>query len=401
MLVPGVGIPPAGGRHEHDESAPPVTAAGAPAHPRLRPPTYRTLVLIGVVVLLAALALAAGAALTPYVLVLILAFVINPAVDWLEKRGVRRGLGTVLIIVGILAALAVVAYLVVDRLVEQASALIAAWPEVSATLVVDLQASGLPTGVVDPLVSFIDDLPDLIVNLAPELLRTAVAAIGSGIVALVTLAGLPFFLYYVLVDRSGLVRGAYGLIPEEHVDSARDMAGIANGVFAAWAWSQLLLALSVSVPVFIGFLLFGILVDPFYTNFALLFAAIAFFAEFIPIVGAYLAMIPAVVITLAAVGPLGAVLTAGLFTSVQLFEGSVLVPRIQGRALSLPPAVVLVALVVGVTLGGFLGVLIALPVTATLRAVIAYLYDRAAAPRPERVGAEAVLAHAPPDHEST
>ncbi len=378
-----------------------MTATGAPMYPRLRPPTYRTLVLIGVIVLLAALALAAGAALTPYILALVLAFVINPAVDWLEKRGVRRGLGTVLIIVGILVALAAVAYLVVDRLVAQASALIAAWPEVSAALIANLQASGWPSGIVDPLVSFIDGLPDLIINIAPDLLRTAVGAIGSGIVALVTLAGLPFFLYYILVDRPGLVRGAYSLIPEEYVDSARDIAGISNGVFAAWAWSQLLLSLSVSVPVFVGFLLFGILVDPFYANYALLFAAIAFFTEFIPIVGAYLALIPAVVITLAAVGPLGAVLTAGLFTSVQVFEGSVLVPRIQGRALSLPPAVVLVALVVGVALGGFLGVLIALPVTATLQAVIAYLYDRAAGPPPEPVGAEAVLAHAPPDHEST
>ena len=96
-----------------------MTATGAPGHPRLRPPTYRTLVLIGLVSLLAALALAAGAALTPYILALILAFVINPAVDWLEKRGVGRGLGAVLIIGGIVAAVAAVAYLVVDRLIEQ------------------------------------------------------------------------------------------------------------------------------------------------------------------------------------------------------------------------------------------------------------------------------------------
>lgn len=68
--------------------------------------------------------------------------------------------------------------------------------------------------------------------------------------------------------------------------------------------------------------------------------------------------------------------------AVQIFEGSILVPRIQGEALNLPAAVVLVALVVGVALGGFLGVLIALPVTAMLRAVIAYLYERAAAPSP-------------------
>ena len=224
-----------------------MTASGASAHPRVRPPTYRTLVLIGVAVLLVVLALAAGAALTPYILALILAFVLNPAVDWLEKRGLRRGLGTVLLIVGILAAVAAVALLMVDRVIEQASALIASWPQVSSTLIADLQALGLPLGIVDPLVSSIDRLPDVIVNLGPDLLRTAVAAIGSGIVALVTLAGLPFFLYYVLVDRPGLVRGAYSLIPEEYVDSARDISGIANGVFGAWAWSQLLLSLSVSV----------------------------------------------------------------------------------------------------------------------------------------------------------
>jgi predicted PurR-regulated permease PerM len=366
-----------------------MTSIHAPAHPRLRAPTYRTLVLIGVVVVIAVLALATGAALAPYVLALILASVINPAVDWLERRGVRRGPGTLLIIAGMLAAVVAVAYLVADRLVDQASALVAAWPEFSTSLIADLQRSGLPTGAVDPLVSFIGDLPGLIVRIGPDLLATAVSAIGSGIVALVTLAGLPFFLYYVVVDRVVLVRGAYGLIPEEYVDSARDIAGIASGVFAIWARSQLLLALSVAVPVFIGFLLLGILVDPFFTSFALLFAAIAFFTEFIPVVGAYLAMIPAVVITLAAVGPLGAVFTATLFAAVQLFEGSVLVPRIQGRALDLPPAAVLIALVIGVTVGGFLGVLIALPVTATFRAVIAYLYDRAAAPSPEPTGAAA------------
>ena len=140
-----------------------------------------------------------------------------------------------------------------------------------------------------------------------------------------------------------------------------------------------------SGPVFIGFLLL-ILIDPFFASVALLFAAIAFFAEFIPIVGAYIAMIPAVIISLAAVGPLGAALTAVLFIAVQLIEGSVLVPRIQGRALNLSPAVVLVALVIGATLGGFLGVLIAPAVTATLQAVVAYLYDRAAATPSAPVG---------------
>jgi predicted PurR-regulated permease PerM len=89
-------------------------------------------------------------------------------------------------------------------------------------------------------------------------------------------------------------------------------------------------------------------------------------------------MIPATIITLAAVGPLGAVLTLALFVTIQFFEGSVLIPRIYSSALALPAAVVLLALVVGVSLGGFFGVLIALPATAAIRAIVDYLYRRAA-----------------------
>jgi hypothetical protein len=59
-----------------------------------------------------------------------------------------------------------------------------------------------------------------------------------------------------------------------------------------------------------------------------------------------------------------------------------------GSCLAAPTGVVLVALVIGVALGGFLGVLIALPVTATLRTVVAYLYDRAAAAPSEPVGSD-------------
>ena len=55
---------------------------------------------------------------------------------------------------------------------------------------------------------------------------------------------------YVVVDHAGLVRGAYSLIPEEYVDSARDISAIANGVFGAWAWSTP--AKDGTVPVALG-----------------------------------------------------------------------------------------------------------------------------------------------------
>ncbi len=346
--------------------------------PRFRPPTYRSLVFIGALVLIGILAFAAGGPLTPYFIGLILVFILNPVVDWLERRGLGRGFATMAVIVGGLILVGLFVWTVLGTVVEQATSLIATWPEFSASFEEWLLGSGLPSVVVEAGVGFLDALPETMAELAPQLARTALIAVGSGIVAIISLAALPFFIYYALSDRPNLVSGAYRLIPEEFVEAAQDIAQILNRVFGAWARGQLLLSISVGLPVFVGFLILGVFVDPFYTDFALLFGTIAFFTEFIPIVGAYLAMIPAIIITLAAVGPVGAILTAVLFIAIQFFEGSVLIPRIQGSALALPPAVILLALVVGVSLGGFFGVLIALPATAALRAVTDYLYRRAA-----------------------
>lgn len=346
--------------------------------PRFRPPTYRSLVFIGALVLIGILAFAAGGPLTPYFIGLILVFILNPVVDWLEQRGLGRGFATMAVIVGGLILVGLFVWTVLGTVVEQATSLVATWPEFSASFEEWLLGSGLPSAVVEAGVTFLDALPETMAELAPQLARTALIAVGSGIVAIISLAALPFFIYYALSDRPNLVSGAYRLIPEEFVEAAQDIAQILNRVFGAWARGQLLLSISVGLPVFVGFLILGVFVDPFYTDFALLFGTIAFFTEFIPIVGAYLAMIPAIIITLAAVGPVGAILTAVLFIAIQFFEGSVLIPRIQGSALALPPAVILLALVVGVSLGGFFGVLIALPATAALRAITDYLYRRAA-----------------------
>ena len=355
-----------------------MTVASRETGPRFRPPTYRSLVFISVLVILAVLLYAAGGPLTPYLIGLILVFVLNPVVDWLERRGMGRGLATMLVIVAGIVFIGLFVWLVLGTVLDQARQLVAGWPEMSDSLQDWLAASSLPPNVIDAATTFLQELPETIAEIAPELARTIIVALGSGIVALISLAALPFFIYYALSDRPNLVSGAYRLVPEEFVEAAQDIVQILNGIFGAWARGQLLLSTSVGVPVFLGFMVLGALVDPFYADFALLFGTIAFFTEFIPIVGAYLAMIPATIISLAAVGPAGALLTLGLFVTIQFVEGSVLIPRIYSSALALPAAVILLALVVGVSLGGFFGVLIALPATAAIRAVTDYLYRRAA-----------------------
>ncbi len=105
--------------------------------------------------------------------------------------------------------------------------------------------------------------------------------------------------------------------------------------------------------------------------------------EFIPNVGPILAAVPAILIALFQGSywlPLSnfwfAVLVAGLYVLIQQVEANLLIPRIMGRSLNLHPLVVLVAVILGGSLAGILGVLIAAPTVATLRVLGEYIYRR-------------------------
>ena len=103
---------------------------------------------------------------------------------------------------------------------------------------------------------------------------------------------------------------------------------------------------------------------------ALPLAVIVFVTAYIPIVGATLAGIVAALVALVANGPLAAVIVVGIVVLVNQIEGNLLQPLVMGRALKLHPLVVLIALTVGATLGGILGAIVAVPLTAAAWAVL-------------------------------
>jgi len=90
--------------------------------------------------------------------------------------------------------------------------------------------------------------------------------------------------------------------------------------------------------------------------------------DVIPFIGGYLASAPAI-LAVSGTGSSMAIVAIAMF-AYQEFESRILVPRIYGRTLRLPPAVVLIALLIGGTLLGILGALLALPVAAGLRMVV-------------------------------
>ncbi len=133
-----------------------------------------------------------------------------------------------------------------------------------------------------------------------------------------------------------------------------------------WMHGQLILGLLVGIFVFIGLSILGI-------RHALLLALIAGIFEIIPVFGPILGAVPAIIMSFTDGGIGLALLVAGLYVIIQQLESNVIYPLVVKKIIGVPPMVVIISLMVGFVLGGFLGVVLSIPIAT---AFIEYLHDR-------------------------
>ena len=145
---------------------------------------------------------------------------------------------------------------------------------------------------------------------------------------------------------------------------AKNVTTIANDVLGAYVRAQLTLGVVVGAVVFVGLFALGI-------RFAALLGLIAGVFELIPIIGPLLGAIPGILVALAT-SPGDLLWVVLLYTGVQLVENAVLVPRIQGRAVDIHPAIIMLLLVISSEVAGLWGVIVAVPLAAVTRDVFLY-----------------------------
>jgi predicted PurR-regulated permease PerM len=188
---------------------------------------------------------------------------------------------------------------------------------------------------------------------------------------------IPIWAFYILRDRVRLTQAFADALPYTWRDEIWAVLAIIESVIGRWLRAQLLLGLIVGLATFGGLLLLGALIDPRFTQFAVLLAVIAGILELLPIIGPIISMIPTLLVALTTSDPiLAAVAVVILYLVVQQVEGAVLVPKIQGSAVELHPSVVIFVLIVGGAIAGLLGAILAIPITAAGRDVYRYLFRR-------------------------
>jgi predicted PurR-regulated permease PerM len=340
------------------------------------------LFVLAVGVLLVWLVWSARGALPAFIIGLALAFVLDPVVTLLQRRGLPRWAGVLVCYVGLVAlAWALVAF-AVPPIARQARDFITHLPELGAAIA-NVQQSVVEWYRSLPLPPELRAILDESIRSAEQAFAAAIREIlGPAVSGVLRTAGfilglvvIPVWLFYVLKDRERFPRAVTGALPDHWRADASNVLAILARVGGRWVRGQLVLGIAIFVATVIGLTILTIIGFSEFGEFTLVLALIAGVLEWFPIIGPIVAAIPAVLIGLT-IGPPATIAAIVLYIGIQQLENNLLVPKVLGDAVQLHPAVLIVALVVGGALFGIGGAILAAPTVAAGRDLYRYAYQR-------------------------
>jgi len=300
---------------------------------------------------------------------LFLSFAAEPAVQFLARRGVRRGLATgAVFLVGLLVAAGMVVAMV-PLFVQQVTDLIDSVPRSINDLneIVD----GLP------LIPSVEVTPELEVELRSlalefgERARTVALGAAGNVVslgatafaALFQLLAVGLVTFYLVTDGPRLRRTLARPLPPERQREMLAIWELAIAKTGGYIYSRLLLAFACGLAHLLLLLILGV---PFALPLALW---VGVTSAFVPVVGTYLGGVLLVLVALVN-NPINALWVVAFIVLYQQLENYALAPAIQSRTMDVHPAVAFVAVLIGGTLLGGVGALLALPATAIIQALL-------------------------------
>ncbi|MGI8792083.1 MAG: AI-2E family transporter [Acidimicrobiales bacterium] len=292
--------------------------------------------------------------------------VLAPAVDALERRGLRRGLATALVFVTGLVLVSAMLYAFVRPIATRADDFVEALPQ----FVEDAKAGEGPIGglvVRWNIDTYIEDnqqrLSDAVSNAGAPALNVA-RTVANTVFSLVTILVLTVLM---LLEAPRITAGLLSLLAEDRRDRVRKVAQDASQAISGYVVGNLLISIIAGLATFI---VLSIVKVPFSGVLGLWVA----FTDLIPMVGATLGAIPT--IGFAFLHSTSAGVTALVFYIVyQQFENHFLQPAVMSKTVNLSPLAVLTSVLIGVELFGVVGALLAIPAAGVIQVVTRDIYD--------------------------
>jgi predicted PurR-regulated permease PerM len=343
----------------------------------IRPPSWRwILTLLAVIfgVWLVAVAVTSllrqvSDLLTWAVVALFASFALEPAVDWLARRGWRRGLATGAILLAVAVFAVVMVALMIPLVVDQLRALIEAAPDILTTVSryterwfnFEISQATLE----DQLNNANSDLAGFATNIAGNVFGFASSIIG----AIFMLLTIGLFTFYLTADGPRFRRAVLSVLPPARQQRVLWTWEVAIEKTGAYLYSRLLLAVISGLATFVVLTALGI---PFAVPLAVWMGLVS---QFIPTVGTYIAMALPLLVSVVE-SPVKALVLLLFFTAYQQIENYLLSPRITAKTMELHAAVAFGCAIAGASIAGLIGAFIALPVAAIVQALVSSALER-------------------------
>ncbi|HWD11349.1 MAG TPA: AI-2E family transporter [Solirubrobacteraceae bacterium] len=349
--------------------------------PRTVVPRWVQLVLLPLALIaLWAVAKAAGKVLVIFIVAALIALILNPAVSFLQRARLPRGLAVLAVYLAFFLTLSGIGLLLANPISNQVESFSRNVPSLVkkankslAEFQTTLNNSGVHVQFIKQGETALQTLQDKVVKGS-----SSIVSFGGGLLTEFVSAGFDLLLVFVLSVYMLLYGQSIGRLmrrymPDGDGTSADDYPTLVQSAVARYVGGQLLFSLVMGATAGISLYVFGLLgIFPDGRKYAVAFAVFYGLMELVPYIGPIVGALPAVLVALFS-DPISALWVALMFVALQQVEGHIVAPQIFGHTLRINPLLVIFALLLGLQLHGVVGALIALPLLSILRETVVYL----------------------------
>ncbi|WP_026189011.1 AI-2E family transporter [Orenia marismortui] len=307
--------------------------------------------------------------LLPFILAVLLAYLINPLIEELMERGQPR-LGALIFVFGVLIALLSFIFIkLFPAIINELDVLAHRLPEYIGKikrLIFEINQNYERIELPKTLTTVLDKVIRRFEEITLEFIERTSRVILSILSRVLSLIMAPILSFYILKDLESIKCSLWELVPKKRRRSIKLLLGRINIALFGFFKGQLIISLAVGILSVIGlyflkikfYLLIGILVGIF---------------NIIPYFGPLLGALPAMIMASFRSNKL-VFLVVLLFFIIQQIEGNIIAPKIMGKEVGLHPIVIIFSLLAGGELLGIIGMLIAIPIAAIIKEIMKYIF---------------------------
>lgn len=307
---------------------------------------------------------------------IVLSYFLNPLVNMLEKKKIGRGLGILIIYLGIILMFFILFKTIGPRIGDEISSLARNLPryineiyDLSVGLYEKLgpQIENMPIDIAsieESIASGFDNLKDVLGSSIVKVINSSVRFVSRAI----NLVLIPVFSFYFLKDKAKYKAAIVKSLPKRY---RRDIMGLGRDideVLGQYIRGQLIVCLFIGVATALALLFIGV-------DFAIIIGMFAGIFNIIPYLGPIIGLIPALIFA-ALEDPTKVIWVIAAITIIQQVESNFVTPKIVGKSVGLHPTVVMVGVLIGGGYFGLVGMLLAVPTIATFRVLYRFVSEK-------------------------